>query len=183
MSKILLTLLAVVIFAAGIITGIVLYDKYRIWIVTDYHKCVMGGFPIIETHPAECRAGNKTFADPDAKLPQNNTNNQTQSNPNITVTSPLPNTQVTSPLTITGQAKGWYYEASFSVKLLDGNNNVVTTGLAEAQSDWMTSNFVPFVATLNFSTPTTSTGTLVLIKDNQSGLPQNDDSISIPVTF
>jgi hypothetical protein len=47
----------------------------------------------------------------------------------------------------------------------------------------MTSDFVPFKAELKFSKPTTQTGTLILRKDNPSGLPQNDESVSIPVQF
>lgn len=106
------------------------------------------------------------------------------SNPNISATAPLPNSVVTSPLTVTGQAKGtWYFEASFPVKLYDGNNNQIAVAPAQALSDWMTTNFVPFSVTLTFATPATQYGTLVLEKDNPSGLPANDDSISIPVLF
>ena len=54
---------------------------------------------------------------------------------------------------------------------------------AQAQSDWMTEEFVPFKAMLEFSAPTTATGTLVLEKDNPSGLPENADSLIVPVKF
>lgn len=105
------------------------------------------------------------------------------SNPNISVTSPQPNSTVTSPLTITGEARLWYFEASFPVRLLDGNGNEIAVAPAQAQGDWMTENFVPFVATLTFNTPTTSTGKLILEKDNPSGEPQFDEHIEIPVNF
>lgn len=105
-------------------------------------------------------------------------------NPDITVAAPLPDALVTSPLTVTGEARGtWYFEASFPVKLLDANGNVLVQHYAEAQSDWMTTDFVPFIATLTFPTPTTATGTLVLEKDNPSGLPQNAAMITVPVNF
>ena len=52
-----------------------------------------------------------------------------------------------------------------------------------AKTDWMTEDFVGFYAELVFSTPTTSTGVLVLERDNPSGLPEYDDSISIPIKF
>ena len=103
----------------------------------------------------------------------------------IQVTSPAPNTAVSTsqPLVVTGRARGpWYFEASFPVKLLDSNGNVLAQGPAQAQSDWMTTDFVPFVITLNFTTTDTS-GTLVLQNDNPSGEPANAKSISIPVTF
>lgn len=103
----------------------------------------------------------------------------------IQVTSPMPNASVSvsQPLVVTGRARGgWYFEASFPVKLLDSNGNVLVEHYAEAQGDWMTPDFVPFVATLTFATTDTS-GTLVLQNDNPSGEPANAKSISIPVVF
>lgn len=102
----------------------------------------------------------------------------------IRVTSPLPNTSVRSPLTITGEARGnWYFEASFPVRIEDANGNVLGQHYAEAQGEWMTTNFVPFRSTLTFSAPTTATGFLVLEKDNPSGLPENAAEIRVPVRF
>lgn len=102
----------------------------------------------------------------------------------VYVEGPLPGTQVKSPLVVSGRARGnWYFEASFPVKLLDGNGNVLALAPAQAQGDWMTTNYVPFSVTLTFPTPVTATGTLILQKDNPSGEPQNDDFVSIPVTF
>lgn len=101
----------------------------------------------------------------------------------ITVSQPVANETVTSPLTVTGEARGsWYFEASFPIQLLDSSGNVIAQTTAQAQGDWMTTNFVPFTATLTFQTTETS-GTLVLSKDNPSGLPQNAASVSIPVSF
>ncbi len=47
----------------------------------------------------------------------------------------------------------------------------------------MTADFVPFKVKLIFSPPTTAAGTLVLKKDNPSGLPEHDDELRIPVAF
>lgn len=102
----------------------------------------------------------------------------------IRVTAPARNALVTSPLRVTGSARGsWYFEAVFPVKLLDANGREIARTQAQAQGNWMTSNFVPFVATLQFVKPATSTGTLILENDNPSGLPANAKSISIPVRF
>jgi len=110
--------------------------------------------------------------------------NKTVENEFIKLTSPEINSEVKSPLEIKGEARGnWYFEASFPIKLLDANGQELATAIATAEGDWMTTDFVPFKATLNFSTPQTSTGTLVLIKDNPSGLPENDDSVQVPVKF
>lgn len=102
----------------------------------------------------------------------------------IKVSSPQPNMVVKSPLVVKGEARGnWYFEASFPVHLFDDDGKELAVAPAQAQGEWMTMDFVPFEVTLNFDKPKTSTGTLVLKKDNASGLPEYDDSISIPVKF
>ena len=113
---------------------------------------------------------------------QNNGGNTSQAL--IRITTPASNALITSPLTVTGEARGnWYFEASFPVRLLDGEGNQIALGIAQAQGEWMTTEFVPFIATLTFANPTTNTGTLVLEKDNPSGLPEHDDQVRIPVRF
>lgn len=102
----------------------------------------------------------------------------------IQVTYPVTLSKVHSPLVVTGKARGtWYFEASFPVRLLDGNGNELATVPAEAQGDWMTEDFVPFIATLTFSQPSTPTGSLILEKDNPSGDPAHAAQIVIPVQF
>lgn len=102
----------------------------------------------------------------------------------IQVTSPGAGATVGSPLTISGRARGtWYFEASFPVKLLDGNGNQIAIAPAQAQGEWMTEDFVPFSVTLTYTKPATPNGTLILQKDNPSGEPQFDASIFIPVNF
>lgn len=102
----------------------------------------------------------------------------------IVVDAPVTNAVVTSPLMITGKARGnWYFEASFPVRILDAHGNELAVAPATAQSDWMTTSFVPFSLTLPFATSTTETGTLVLEKDNPSGLPEHDNALRIPIRF
>ncbi len=102
----------------------------------------------------------------------------------IRVETPRPNQKITSPLTILGEARGtWFFEASFPVKLLDENGNLLAQIPAQAQGEWMTENFVPFTAKLEFPKPNTAKGLLILEKDNPSGLPQNADQLEIPVNF
>ncbi len=103
----------------------------------------------------------------------------------IVVDSPKQGSALSSPIIISGKARGtWYFEASFPLEIQDASGAIVGVGHAEAQSDWMTTEFVPFEATLMFSSQTAgSKGKLVLKKDNPSGLPEHDDSITIPVIF
>ncbi|MFW0837958.1 MAG: Gmad2 immunoglobulin-like domain-containing protein [Candidatus Komeilibacteria bacterium] len=91
---------------------------------------------------------------------------------------------ISSPLTFHGQARGWwFFEASFPVHILDDKDNIIATGLATASSDWMTEDYVPFTAQIKFTVPPGVKGTLVLQKDNPSGLPEHDASIILPIKF
>ncbi|HXF44016.1 MAG TPA: Gmad2 immunoglobulin-like domain-containing protein [Candidatus Paceibacterota bacterium] len=104
----------------------------------------------------------------------------------IRVTSLKSGDIIKNPFRITGEARGyWYFEASFPVLLYDsdGRNIPLNPPYITAVSNWMTEDFVPFDVMLEFMPPATATGTLVLQKDNPSGLPENDDSLAIPVRF
>jgi len=102
----------------------------------------------------------------------------------IRVENPEPNQIITSPLIIKGEARGyWFFEADFPVKLLDDEENLIALEIATAQSEWMTEDFVPFEAVMEFETPLGEKGILVFEKDNPSGLPENADELRIPVLF
>lgn len=102
----------------------------------------------------------------------------------IVLTVPFSNTIVSSPLTLLGKARGmWYFEASFPVELYDANGNLIATSIATAEGEWMTEEFVPFTSTVTFDNPVTDTGVLVLKKDNPSGDPERDDSLTLKVRF
>ncbi len=102
----------------------------------------------------------------------------------IRISEPLNNALIKSPVVVKGTARGnWYFEASFPIKVLDANGKVLGSAPAQAQGDWMTTNFVPFSLSLPFASSTTATGTIVLQKDNPSGLPQNDAEVRIPIRF
>ncbi len=102
----------------------------------------------------------------------------------IKIDSPIQNQKINSPVSIKGEARGnWYFEASFPVQVLDEDGTVIGRGTGQAQGEWTTTNFVPFIGEINFSKPKGKTGSIVFKKDNPSGLPANDDSVSIPINF
>ncbi|MDP2930296.1 MAG: GerMN domain-containing protein [bacterium] len=103
----------------------------------------------------------------------------------IKVFSPESDQLVSLPIKIEGEARGnWFFEASFPIELLDANGNALGLTIGQAKSNWMTADFVPFEATINLKTlPETETGTLVLRRDNPSGLPENDSKITLPIRF
>lgn len=102
----------------------------------------------------------------------------------IRVTHPVAGAEIASPVLIAGEARGtWYFEASFPVKLVDENGQELVRGVATAQGDWMTEDFVPFTATLTFDPQGAKAGKLILEKDNPSDMRELDAFIGIPVKF
>ena len=101
----------------------------------------------------------------------------------IKVDYPKENEGIKSPVKISGQAKGiWFFEGSFPIEIVDTNGNIIVQSFATSSEDWMTENFIPFSATLEFIKPTSTKHVLLILKkDNPSGLPEYDDSISIPL--
>ncbi|MDD5290069.1 MAG: GerMN domain-containing protein [Patescibacteria group bacterium] len=144
--------------------------------ITNFADCAAAGNPIMESYPRRCNANGKTFTE--------DIGNLLEKENTIRVDEPRPLTLVGNPIIIKGQARGfWFFEASFPVKLIDAQGNVLGTGIAEAQSDWMTENFVPFQAELKYIASADGSGRLILARDNPSGLPQNNDSLNIPIQY
>jgi hypothetical protein len=107
------------------------------------------------------------------------------SDPMIVVAYPKEGDIITSPVTITGKARGnWFFEASFPITIVNWDGLIIGEGIATAQSDWMTEDFVPFTATISYkiaSNTPYARGAIILKKDNPSGLSEHDDSREIMV--
>lgn len=102
----------------------------------------------------------------------------------IAVDNPDRNQVVGKQFLVTGKARGgWYFEASFPVVILDKDGKVLVSSPAQAQGDWMTTEFVPFTATMTIPVSYKGKATIILKKDNPSGLPEKDASISFPITI
>jgi len=162
---------AVAIVAAAILK----FGSEDDWMCVD-GRWIEHGHPYVSMPTSGCGAGEPVAT---------STNDKTgQTSGDIVVESPLANAAISSPLEVNGKAKGgWYFEASFPMKLTDESGNVLATTAAQAQSDWMTADFVPFKATLQFTPPASGNGFLVLEKDNPSDLPENAGSFSWPIKF
>jgi len=107
-----------------------------------------------------------------------------QASENIQLSQPLPNIDVRSPLTVKGEVRGyWFFEGTFPIALYDADDNLLARTTAEAQGKWMTEDFVPFEATLEFDAPDDERGELVLERANPSGQPKNAARYSHLVIF
>lgn len=175
------TLIVIIIFVIIGISLVFMLPKKEVLIpmpvVTNFEQCILAGYPVMESYPRQCRAKEQTFTE--------NIGNELEKANLIRSDYPRPNQTISSPITIKGQARGnWFFEASFPVELTDMNGKIIAHGIAQAKGEWMTTDFVPYEVTLSFTTDMDGkTGFLVLKKDNPSGLPEHDDSLSIPIIF
>ena len=105
------------------------------------------------------------------------------SSENVRVDLPRINEKVENKFAVTGEIRGnWMFEASFPIQVLDPSGNKVAQGFAMTSANWMTTEFVPFTGEItiaDYSGP----AILVLMKDNPSGLPENDDSVSFSIVI
>jgi hypothetical protein len=145
---------------------------------TTFAECVAAGYPVVESYPRQCNT-------PSGKGFTEDIGNAIEKQDLIRVTSPMPGDSIASPMTVSGEARGtWYFEASFPYELRTASGTVIAQGPVQASGDWMTTEFVPFSVDISFpAQPKGSTGTLLLKKDNPSGLPANEDALTIPVVF
>ncbi len=109
----------------------------------------------------------------------------------IVLSVPAPNSVVMNPLQIQGKARGpWFFEGSFPVTLTNWDGLIIAEGIATAEGEWMTEEFVPFSVSLKYENPYKvgdpdfmKRGSLILKKDNPSGLSEHDDALEIPIFF
>lgn len=102
----------------------------------------------------------------------------------IRVELPFPGAVTGKEFSVIGEARGnWYFEASFPIQVLDKDGTMIAQGIAQAEGDWMTTEFVPFKADIKVPATYIGPATLLLQKDNPSGLPEHDASISFPFTI
>lgn len=159
--------------------GVCKFSNPSIIEVIDFNSCVAAGNPVMESYPRQCR-------DPQSvDVFVEDVGNVLEVLDLIQLSTPLPGEEISSPLVIKGQARGtWFFEASFPIVLVNWDGLIIADGIATATDDWMTEEFVPFTATLEFIKPDYSNrGALILQKDNPSGLSENDNALEVPILF
>ncbi len=144
--------------------------------INSFEECVAAGNPVMMSYPGQCSAGGQTFIE--------DIGNLMEMESMIRVESPAPNSTVQTPLKITGEAVGQYFfEGSFPAVLVDSDGKELGTGIMTAQGEWMTEEFVPFTGTIEFTSPATDKGTLILERNNPSEKTENDAQLIIPIKF
>lgn len=151
--------------------------------VDDFATCEAAGNAIMESYPRQCRdKDGKLYVEEIAKVPE--TTSSTSTANLIRVTSPLAGATVSSPVTLTGEARGyWFFEASFPVEIRAKDGTVLGIGPVQAIGDWMTESFVPFSANILFDAKGNTEGVIRFKNDNPSGEPERDMWVDVPVKF
>ncbi len=180
MKNIIITILSI-----GIIVGgfLFFYKKASTPVLSDiksFEDCAMAGFPVMESFPRQCRTPDgRLFAEEiTPPITYKNTSKE-----KIVVDLPFPGAVTGKEFKVTGKAAGWYFEGSFPVTVLDKNGKILFQGPAQAQGDWMTAEFVPFAIDVKITESYIGEATLLLEKDNPSGEPQFDASMSFPINI
>lgn len=179
MSKIYILLLIVIcglIIIYFVVENVGDIDVSYIESINSFDGCVTAGYPIMESYPRQCKTNDKSFTE--------DIGNELEKMDLIRVDMPRPNQVIESPLSIGGEAMGyWFFEGDFPIALTDAKRIIIVRGFASAKGEWMTEDFVQFEAALEFEKPKSHKGKLILYKNNPSGLPENEDSLEVPVVF
>lgn len=166
-SKLFITILGFIL----IVTSIFIWKNNEVKI-NSFESCLQAGYPIMESYPRKCQTEQ---GDVFTEIIDNKKDLiEVQS---IEIES--------GKLLVYGKARGyWFFEGDFPIRLETTNQEVLGYGIASSLDEWMTENFVDFKGEIDFSTTTNNLQTnLILMRDNPSGLPENDDQLIIPVTI
>jgi len=148
--------------------------------VLSFEDCVKAGYPVIESDPRQCKTPDgRTYAE--EIMPPITYNNTSKEY--IEVDLPFPGAVTGKEFKVIGRARGFYFEASFPVEVLDKDGKRIFIGPAQAQSEWMVDAMVPFEIMVKVPDTYIGPATLVLHKDNPSDMRQYDASISFPITI
>ncbi|KKP91972.1 MAG: hypothetical protein UR94_C0008G0009 [Parcubacteria group bacterium GW2011_GWA2_36_10] len=150
-------------------------------VVTNFLECEAAGYPVMKSYPRQCQVKDMIFVE-EVGI----TDEAEKSKANLVkLESVHAGDSITSPIKITGEARGnWFFEASFPISIVNWDGLIIGQGVAQAKGEWMTEGFVPFEANISFDKATyKNNGSIILQKDNPSGLPENDDALEIPIFF
>lgn len=149
--------------------------------VNSFESCVQAGYPVTSSTTKQCTTNDGRIYAEEINQSPTYTN---ATKDLIVVSLPLPGNVTGKEFSIIGKARGtWFFEASFPVEVLDNNGKTLFSGPAHAEGDWMTTDFVPFKIDVKVPQSYTGKATVVLKKDNPSGLPERDASVMYPITI
>ncbi|MES3004784.1 MAG: Gmad2 immunoglobulin-like domain-containing protein [Patescibacteria group bacterium] len=178
MKKIILGIVAVLLIACAV--WFFLPNKIDDSKIMSFETCVEAGYPVMESYPRQCRTSDGRLYVEEIMPEPIYVNTSAE---RIVVDLPYPGAVTGKEFKVMGKARAFYFEGSFPVEVLDKDGNRLFIGPAQAQGDWMVDAFVPFEITVKVPDTYIGPATLIMHKDNPSGLPENDASMSFPITI
>lgn len=191
MKKIFVVLLILIILVA--ISGFVFRDKINDYIVSysvsNFEECEAYGFPVAESFPRQCFTPiGQSYVeiiptvDPNLSPTPSIIPSPYPTHESIIIVSPRAGSLVSEKITIVGRARGeWFFEGVFPIKILNNDGEEIASGIAVAQENSYTEEYVPFAATVTVDTEENTSGFIEFQKDNPSGLQENSESYQIPI--
>ena len=147
--------------------------------VDTYEECVEAGYDVSDTNPPVCTTPDGDTFEGDLD------EDDTTDTDTVRLTSPQPNDRISSSsITIEGEAVGnWFFEGVLPFEIQDDDGTVLLQESLQSEGTWMTEDFVSFEETFTLSVEEETDATLIIRRSNPSGLPENDEEFSIPITL
>jgi len=119
------------------------FEWQKVRMTNNFEDCVARGFPVMESYPRQCRAGDKTFVE------------EIEERKNIVVTKPLPGEEVGFPLLIEGKAST--FESTVNFRIRDADNSILLEHFTTAETEVL-GELAPFHAEVSYPEPKGSSG-------------------------
>jgi hypothetical protein len=109
---------------------------------------------------------------------------ESQKGEELVIYKPEDKDEVGCSVEIEGEVSGgWYFEGDFPIKIVDTDDKELVSGVATAQGEWMTEEKVRFQAKLDCPDCSKGKATIVFVKDDPSGLPENEDTAELSIVL
>ena len=136
--------------------------------VENFEECAAAGYPIMESYPRQCRAGEETFVE---DIPEEEAN--------IRVAEPQANAEIGLPFTLSGEARTFESTVNFRIRDEDGSilHEDFTTALVSENG-----TFGEFSTEVSYPAPKGTTGMIEVFEYSaQDGSEIN--MVRIPIVF
>lgn len=145
------------------------FDWQKTRHTNSFAECLARGYPVMESFPRRCQAGDKIFVESSGQ----------GLDANIKVIEPLAWQELGLPAVIIGAAR--VFENQFSFRIKDGSGNILTEGFSSADSP-DTGQFGLFRVETSYRAPAQNAGVVEVFQYSPRD-GSEVDKVSVPVRF
>ncbi len=135
--------------------------------ISSFEECVAAGYPVMESYPRQCRAGDQSFTE------------IINTEANIRVSEPSVNQDVGSVFTLKGEAR--VFENQLNYKVFEDGGSILKEGMLQAMSPDV-GQFGSFEAQISIGNPKSNRGRLEVF-DYSAKDGSEIDKVIIPLYF